>query len=115
MFYWATILFSQTLGTALGDWMADPTGVGLGYEGGALVLAAGAWPAVAVAAAHVALRLAVHRAASRALSTGTTSAWLLPVRDLLSLVLWAAAFTGRTVRWGPHRFAVDLLGRLTRR
>src|SRR3982074_2956741 len=38
-FYWATITFSQTLGTALGDWMAD-TG-GLGYEGGALVFAAG--------------------------------------------------------------------------
>lgn len=39
MFYWAAITFSQTLGTALGDWMAD-TG-GLGYEGGALVFAAG--------------------------------------------------------------------------
>jgi uncharacterized membrane-anchored protein len=38
MFYWGTILFSQTLGTALGDWMADTTG--LGYEGGALVFAA---------------------------------------------------------------------------
>src|SRR5271155_4950208 len=38
-FYWATITFSQTLGTALGDWAAD-TG-GLGYEGGALVFAAG--------------------------------------------------------------------------
>ena len=38
-FYWATIMFSQTLGTALGDWMADTTG--LGYEGGALVFAAG--------------------------------------------------------------------------
>ena len=37
-FYWATITFSQTLGTALGDWMADSTG--LGYEGGALVFAA---------------------------------------------------------------------------
>src|SRR5260370_15245242 len=35
MFYWAAITFSQTLGTALGDWMADSTG--LGYEGGALV------------------------------------------------------------------------------
>ncbi len=41
MFYWATIMFSQTLGTALGDWMADPaTGLGLGYEGGAVVFAA---------------------------------------------------------------------------
>jgi uncharacterized membrane-anchored protein len=37
-FYWAAITFSQTLGTALGDWIAD-TG-GLGYEGGALVFAA---------------------------------------------------------------------------
>ena len=34
-FYWAAITFSQTLGTALGDWMADATG--LGYEGGAAV------------------------------------------------------------------------------
>jgi len=45
MFYWAAINFSQTLGTALGDWMADSTG--LGYEGGALVFGA----ALAVVAA----------------------------------------------------------------
>jgi uncharacterized membrane-anchored protein len=38
-FYWATILFSQTLGTALGDWTADDTG--LGYGKGALVFAGG--------------------------------------------------------------------------
>jgi uncharacterized membrane-anchored protein len=38
-FYWVAITFSQTLGTALGDWIAD-TG-GLGYQGGALVFAAG--------------------------------------------------------------------------
>ena len=42
VFYWATVMFSQTLGTAAGDWVADPkTGLGLGYEGGALVFAAG--------------------------------------------------------------------------
>ena len=35
MFYWATITFSQTLGTALGDWAADPATLGLGYLGGA--------------------------------------------------------------------------------
>ncbi|HEX7686182.1 MAG TPA: hypothetical protein VF453_00685 [Burkholderiaceae bacterium] len=48
-FYWVTILFSQTLGTALGDWTAgdDRGGLALGYEnaallfGGALVLVAG--------------------------------------------------------------------------
>jgi uncharacterized membrane-anchored protein len=39
IFYWVTITFSQTLGTALGDWMADSTG--LGYDGGALVFCAG--------------------------------------------------------------------------
>jgi uncharacterized membrane-anchored protein len=39
MYYWATIMFSQTLGTALGDWMADSTG--LGYRGGAVVFGAG--------------------------------------------------------------------------
>jgi uncharacterized membrane-anchored protein len=38
LFYWAAITFSQTLGTALGDWLAD---TGLGYEGGALVFVAG--------------------------------------------------------------------------
>jgi uncharacterized membrane-anchored protein len=38
-FYWVSILFSQTLGTALGDWMADTNG--LGYEGGALVFSVG--------------------------------------------------------------------------
>ena len=38
-FYWATIMFSQTLGTALGDFLADSGG--LGYEGGALVFGAG--------------------------------------------------------------------------
>ncbi len=45
VFYWATITFSQTLGTALGDWMADDGGVG--FLGGALVFAA----ALAVVAA----------------------------------------------------------------
>ena len=42
-FYWITITFSQTLGTALGDWSADPLsegGWGLGYGGGALVFGA---------------------------------------------------------------------------
>jgi uncharacterized membrane-anchored protein len=38
MFYWVTIMFSQTLGTALGDWTADTAG--LGYGGGAIVFGA---------------------------------------------------------------------------
>jgi len=39
LFYWVTITFSQTLGTALGDWMADSAGTG--YAGGALIFAGG--------------------------------------------------------------------------
>lgn len=46
IFYWATIMFSQTLGTALGDWTADTAG--LGYAGAALLF--GALLAIVVAA-----------------------------------------------------------------
>ena len=49
VFYWATIMFSQTLGTALGDWLVDDTGLGLGYETSALVFGGGL---AAVAAAY---------------------------------------------------------------
>ncbi len=38
MFYWVTIMFSQTLGTALGDWTADTAG--MGYDGAAIVFSA---------------------------------------------------------------------------
>jgi uncharacterized membrane-anchored protein len=51
-FYWVTIMFSQTLGTALGDWTADTAG--LGYGGGVVVF--GALLAV-LAAAYVWTRL----------------------------------------------------------
>jgi len=52
MFYWVTIMFSQTLGTALGDWTADTAG--LGYVGAAyiyggllaVILAAHYWTAI---------------------------------------------------------------------
>ena len=45
IFYWVTIMFSQTLGTALGDWMADDAG--FGYAGSAVVFSS----ALAVVAA----------------------------------------------------------------
>lgn len=38
MFYWVTIMFSQTLGTALGDWTAGTAG--LGFGGGAIIFSA---------------------------------------------------------------------------
>jgi uncharacterized membrane-anchored protein len=56
-FYWVTILFSQTLGTALGDWVSgsDRGGLGLGYELGAIVFGAGL---VVVAALYLWSRVA---------------------------------------------------------
>jgi uncharacterized membrane-anchored protein len=47
IFYWVTIMFSQTLGTALGDWTADSEG--LGYAGGVAIFAL---LLIAVAACH---------------------------------------------------------------
>jgi len=59
-FYWITITFSQTLGTALGDWMADTSIAGheIGYMGGAIVFGA----ALAVVAILY-FRTAISRAA----------------------------------------------------
>jgi len=42
VFYWITIMFSQTLGTALGDWLADDAG--LGYGGSAMVFSGNVGP-----------------------------------------------------------------------
>ncbi|MBM4439592.1 MAG: bacteriohopanetetrol glucosamine biosynthesis glycosyltransferase HpnI [Candidatus Rokubacteria bacterium] len=90
---------------------------GFGWAALALVASGFAWPAVAATALHGAARAAVHRAARRALGGRSRArlAWLLPARDALSIVLWAAAFTGRTVWWGRRRFSIDLSGRLERR
>ena len=51
-FYWTTIMFSQTLGTALGDWVADS--MGLGYLGAALIFGA---LLAAIAAAYLWTRI----------------------------------------------------------
>ena len=52
IFYWVTILFSQTLGTALGDWTADTARIG--YGGGVIVFCS---LLALVAAAHYLTRL----------------------------------------------------------
>ena len=80
----------------------------------ALACAGAAWPVLAITGAHGAARLAVHGAVRSALPSASRAraVWLLPVRDVLSFVLWAASFMGRTVRWGPHSFAMDYQGRI---
>ncbi|MGH7277417.1 MAG: bacteriohopanetetrol glucosamine biosynthesis glycosyltransferase HpnI [Candidatus Rokuibacteriota bacterium] len=78
----------------------------------ALVMAPAAWGVVACAA-HVLVRVAASRTIDRTLSIRGGSGWWLPVRDTLSLLLWALAFAGRTVRWRGRRFTVERDGRLT--
>jgi ceramide glucosyltransferase len=82
---------------------------------GLLLLAAGLTPvAVAAAAANVLIRFAGRVVLYRRLGVplGWLTTCLVPARDLLSFVLWAASFVGREVRWGGERFSVDAEGRL---
>ena len=77
--YWVAILFSQTLGTALGDWMADTNG--LGYERGAIVVGAGL---AAIAAAYV--LTSVSRTAPEAILVAY-STWR-PTARTCAMTLW---------------------------
>jgi hypothetical protein len=90
-FYWVTITFSQTLGTALGDWVAD---AGLGYSGGALVFGA----ALAVLASSISRPASAasacsgrrssspgrsaRRSATSSTSRSTRAGWLQPAARL---------------------------------
>jgi len=55
-------------------------------------------------------RVALYRHLGLPLRWSTT--WLVPVRDILSFVLWGLSFLGREVQWGGERFRVDAAGRL---
>jgi len=61
------------------------------------------------------LRLALHYATRSAFRIRSVDAsWLIPLRDALSLSVWAAHFFGRSVRWREASYRVDSAGRLTR-
>ena len=55
-------------------------------------------------------RVALYRHLGLPLRWATT--WLVPLRDVLSFVLWGLSFLGREVQWGGERFSVDTAGRL---
>ena len=80
------------------------------------LLATGAAPAgIAAALLLLGVRVGGAIAFARALSLPLRLGrlWLVPVRDALSLAIWALSFLGRTVYWGGRRFRVDREGRLT--
>jgi len=82
---------------------------------GLLILVVGpTHTAMALLGVHLAIRcsgrVALYRRLGVPLPWSTT--WLVPVRDVLSFVLWASSFLGREVRWADERFRVAADGRL---
>ncbi len=69
--------------------------------------------ALAVLATGVGLRLALHVAVGRSLDLRLSrDIWLVPLRDILSFVVWGMSFFGRGIRWKDHAFAVHADGRI---
>lgn len=93
-FYWITILFSNTLGTALGDFLADDAG--LGYQGGALVIGAAL---AAIAAAYFFTRVLAHRLVLASFRTDA------PAGRHLGRHLDQDPRQGRHGPWNPTLFA----------
>lgn len=77
-------------------------------------LALGAIPlaAAAVLAAALLSRAAMVRLVDRSLRLPPTPLWLLPIRDVLSFVVFAASFFSRTVAWRDRTFRIGPKGRL---
>jgi len=66
-----------------------------------------------VAVSALALRLAMHYAVRASLGVAEPARpWLVPVREALCFVVWAASFWGRTVQWGGRKFSVGSDGRM---
>ncbi len=76
------------------------------------LLTPGATPSLALCAAILTLRLALIRVFDHTLGTPRTPTYLIPIRDLLSFVVLAAAYCGRSVSWRDQWFRVDADGQL---
>jgi ceramide glucosyltransferase len=78
-----------------------------------LLSTGGSSAGIALVSAAAALRTALHYAVRAAVPVPVPAApWLLPVRDLLCLGVWAASFLGRSVSWRENRLSVRPDGRL---
>lgn len=84
-----TITISLIAGAML--WGA---GAGPAALGGAIMLGTGA-------------RLGVHGLVNRRLGRRNTQGWLVPLRDVLSFVIWIASFFGRSVEWRGAHIRID--------
>jgi ceramide glucosyltransferase len=63
--------------------------------------------------ASIMVRLLMHRVARRKLqSEGPPVPWLLPLRDLMCFMVWAASFMGRNVSWRNNKFSLQSDGHM---
>ena len=68
---------------------------------------------LAILGAAVALRVASHYASRAGLrARGRDSLWLVPLRDVMGLAVWACSFFGRGVRWRDRALRIDARGRI---
>jgi ceramide glucosyltransferase len=84
----------------------------LAWSFAALALSLGETWAVGLCAAAFAVRIMTIRVFDHTLGTPRTPLHLIPIRDLLSFVVLAAAYCGRSVAWRDRWFRVDADGQL---
>jgi ceramide glucosyltransferase len=69
---------------------------------------------LAVAALAVLARWTLKTRVEKAFSAGSGPAWLLPVRDTISVMVFLASFFGQKVAWRGNRFEVRPSGAMSR-
>lgn len=74
--------------------------------------AAGNRAGLVFAVAALLARIALCRSVERAFALRRHAAWLIPVRDLFSFVVFVSSFFGRDVSWRGHRYRLALDGTL---
>ncbi len=83
----------------------------IGWLATALWIGRNPWPAVLLLALRAGLAASLYRTMRRGLP-GHAAPWMVWLKDVLGLALWAAAFLGNTVIWRGARFRVQRDGRL---
>jgi ceramide glucosyltransferase len=79
-------------------WAVIGTLLGLG--------AATPWPAIVLGVIAIVGRIALLRQVEQSFALPPQTYWLLPLRDLLSFVVFLASFLGRGVSWQGHRYRI---------
>ena len=68
----------------------------------------------ALVVAALCLRFAIHYRMRRFFTEAPARPWLLPVRDIFGLLIWACSYFGRNVRWREEALTIDDAGRVER-